>query len=67
MTVRIVVTLEKEERQALSTLAEREYRNPRAQAALIIRRELERCGLLQCDDSGAISNLEPMGVQNAEN
>ena len=34
------------ERDALSVLAEREYRDPRAQAALIIRRELERVGLL---------------------
>lgn len=60
MTVRIVVTLEKEERQALSMLAEREYRNPRAQAALIIRRELEQLGLLSPMDETAV--VEQVGV-----
>jgi hypothetical protein len=32
--------------KALRALAEHEYRDPRAQAALIIRQELERRGLL---------------------
>ena len=44
---RIIITLNTNERDALFAIAEREVREPRAQAALIIRRELERLGLLQ--------------------
>jgi hypothetical protein len=43
---RVVVTLEADEKNALYVLAERRFRDPRAQAALIIRSELERQGLL---------------------
>lgn len=43
---RIWVTLQEEERQALRAMAQRERRDVRAQAALMIRRELERQGLL---------------------
>ena len=43
---RVTVTLKISERDALVTLAEREKRDPRAQAALIIREALERRGLL---------------------
>jgi hypothetical protein len=43
---RINITLKANERDALRELAEREFRDPRAQAALIIRRELGRMGLL---------------------
>ncbi len=43
---RITVTLSDSERHALQVLSERELRNPRDQAALIIRAELERRGLL---------------------
>jgi hypothetical protein len=50
---RINVTLELNEREALFLLAEREKRDPRAQAALIIRRELERVGLLPTDPTPA--------------
>ena len=35
--------------KALRLLAEQEFRDPRAQAALIIRRELERASLLKSD------------------
>jgi hypothetical protein len=44
---RLTITLRDQEKLALSTLADREFREPRAQAALIIRQELERLGLLQ--------------------
>lgn len=44
--MRITVNLFENEKEALKVLARREFRTPRAQAALIIRRELERCGLL---------------------
>lgn len=50
---RVTITLEAKERDALCVLAERERRDPRAQAALIIRRELERAGLLPVDSNGA--------------
>lgn len=44
--VRVSVVLSSVERDALVALAKREFRDPRAQAALIIVRELERAGLL---------------------
>jgi len=43
---RITVTLGPDETEALRALAEEERRDPRAQAALLIRRGLERVGLL---------------------
>ncbi len=43
---RVTVTLKSAERDALCKLAENERRDPRAQAAVIIVRELERRGLL---------------------
>ena len=43
---RIMVTLGSDETEALRALAEEERRDPRAQAALLIRRGLERVGLL---------------------
>jgi len=42
----ITVSLQQDEREALITLASQERRDPRAQAALILRHELERRGLL---------------------
>lgn len=47
---RITITLRAEERDALHRLAETERRDPRAQAALLIRHELERRGLLPTID-----------------
>ncbi len=44
---RLTVTLLREERSALAQLAERERREPRAQAAVLIRQALEKLGLLQ--------------------
>lgn len=43
---RITVNLLSDEKSALWQLAEREHRDPRDQAALIIHAELERRGLL---------------------
>lgn len=43
---KIVVYLGEQERNALHQLAQREMRVPRAQAALIIRKELARLGML---------------------
>jgi hypothetical protein len=44
---RMFVPLETQEREALKALAAREKRNPRAQAAWIIRDYLQAHGLLQ--------------------
>jgi hypothetical protein len=46
MQTRITVTLSSDEKNALHLLAMQEFRDTRAQAALIIRRELEQRGLL---------------------
>jgi hypothetical protein len=46
---RIVIYLPNQERNALYQLAQDEYRVPHAQAALIIRKELERLGMLSTD------------------
>lgn len=43
---RITVILKREERAALMRLAQNERRDERAQAAWIIRQQLERLGLL---------------------
>ncbi len=50
---RITVTLAAEERDALRVLAQHERRDARRQAAVIIRRELERLGLLPASTSAA--------------
>jgi hypothetical protein len=42
----ITVPLKADEKDALRKLAERERRDPRQQAALIVVRELERAGVL---------------------
>ncbi len=44
---RITITLSDEEKTALRCLSEKEFRDPRMQAALIIRKELERQGLVE--------------------
>ena len=43
---RMTITLHQDEHEALITLAERKRREPRQHAAMIIRHELERFGLL---------------------
>ena len=45
--LRVIVYLNKNEYQALQTLAEREYRDMRSQAAMLIRLSLERMGMLK--------------------
>lgn len=49
MKRKIVLSLDGAERAALATLSQRERRDMRDQAALIIRHELERIGLLPAD------------------
>ena len=58
---RIFITLKPQERDALRTLAEREFRDPRAQAALIIREALEKRGLLPAEPAPAelVAHAQP--------
>ncbi len=55
---RIYIPLKISERDALWELAEREHRDPRDQAALILVRELERLGYLKPEN---IPDNEPLG------
>jgi hypothetical protein len=57
---RITISLKDPEKTALRALAEKEFRDPRAQAALIIRQELERRGLLTATEPPAL----PMPTQS---
>jgi hypothetical protein len=60
---KIIVYLGDQERNALLQLAQRELRLPRAQAALIIRQELVRQGMLPKPESE--SSLEfPIGTSS---
>jgi hypothetical protein len=54
----ITICLKPTEKDALRTLAEQEYRDPRAQAALIIRAELQRRGLLEVQPPPALQTLD---------
>lgn len=46
-SARIMISLQKDESDALLSLSEKERRDPRAQAALLVREALERLGFLQ--------------------
>jgi len=46
---RVVIYLRDTEVSALQRLAQQEYRAPKAQAALIIRKELERLGMVSAE------------------
>jgi hypothetical protein len=50
---KIIVHLHDHESAALHELAAREYRSAKAQAALIIRRELQRLELIPIDPAAA--------------
>jgi hypothetical protein len=52
-TIRVTLLLDEDERNALRRLAEREFRDPRDQAALIVRQVLEARGLLPHPQSPA--------------
>lgn len=56
---RITVTLRPDEREALQRLAEQEWRDPRAQAALLIRQGLERLELLE-----PLSQIHVLGARD---
>ncbi len=59
MMSRIPILLDEETAAGLVALARQEYRDPRAQAALIIRQELERRGLLQSDQASIFTTGLP--------
>jgi hypothetical protein len=62
---RVHATLDPEETKALIRLARRERRDLRQQAALIIRQELERLGLLpKEDDPAPVMNLKQEAVND---
>jgi len=48
---RLTLTLFDDEQRALHILSRKERRHPREQAALLLRRELQRRGLLPADDT----------------
>jgi len=59
---RIVLFLKQQEDDALSKLAESEYRDPRSQAAHILRSELQRRGLIESSPIRELNdkiNVEP--------
>ena len=62
---RLVLSLRSDEHDALMELAARERRDPRDRAALMIRRELERVGLLLSLRSDAMSGM-PNNGQDAK-
>ncbi len=58
---KIIIYLPERENQALEEFAQREYRGPQAQAAIIIRSELERMGLLPAQRSCLMGNQNGSG------
>ena len=54
-----------DEKDALVKLSERERRDPRAQAALLIRQRLEDLGLLPATDPSQSHCMEATDVSNA--
>jgi len=62
---RITINLKDQEKTALRILAENEFRDPRAQAVLIIRLELERLGLLKADTAN-VKTVPAGGGPNKE-
>jgi predicted transcriptional regulator len=66
---RLTITLNDEEKKALSALAIKEFRDPHAQAMLIIRKELERLKLIKTassiqDENRASRSVEAQPVDN---
>jgi len=63
----ITITLYADERSALVRLAEIERRDPRAQAALIIRNELRRSGLLPASEPTSVAAIsQPAESRHAD-
>jgi len=65
---KVVIYLREQDHAALNTLSQREYRTLRAQAALIIRKELESLGMIEPEEqpqpltqSSSLSGTERVG------
>ena len=58
MATRLQITLDRAERSALVTLAEKELRDPGAQARFLLRQELKRQGYLVADEEEKTDNTE---------
>jgi hypothetical protein len=62
---RMMVTLRGEAAVALQRFAERQYRDPRAQGALLIEEGLQRAGLLPGSDGERSAEADAVGVSDA--
>lgn len=56
---KVVIYLQEHEHAALNTLAQREYRTLKAQAAMIIRNELARLGSIELEEKSPPSSNFP--------
>ena len=56
---KLIIYLKEHESTALKTLAEQEYRVPKAQASLIIRKELERLGMIEIEQDNHPHLIQP--------
>ena len=61
--MRLMIDLQPEEEQALLELAQRERRHPSDQAAIAVRRELERLGMLAIERR--VQEVERQAVEHA--
>ena len=62
---KVIIYLRDHEFTALNELAQREYRAPKAQAALMIRRELEKLGMILGEQQINTTPLEsPSDTEN---
>jgi hypothetical protein len=57
---KVIIYLRDHELTVLKDLAQREYRVPKAQAALIIRRELEKLGMITGEQSVQSNHISPL-------
>jgi hypothetical protein len=64
--VKFQVSLDTSSFKALRSLAADEYRDPRAQAALIIRAELQRRGLLAAQDAKSQAGPDAQDAQKSQ-
>jgi hypothetical protein len=62
---KVVIYLQEHEHIALNTLAQREYRTLKAQAALIIRNELARLGVIRPEEKlPSVTQSSPLPVED---
>jgi len=62
---KVVIHLRDQEMNALNDLAQTEYRPVKAQAALIIRKELERLGMITVPSQGDLESRHQVSRQNS--